>query len=163
MGDKMKYAALFLILLTAVVAAAQTNGTIAPRQLVFRAGYDNGPALVNLQLQHQRRLYGLAASGTVQYIIWQCDGGASSFQLAYRRSGNVFAITPLLVPAHVGSVSGTIACSSKDGTNKIWEGNSVPCSRMGTYFLNLGDTLETTDNPTADGVSTSCSAFLVIQ
>lgn len=159
----MKFATSLLILLSAGVAVAQLNGNNPVRQVVFRAGYDNGPALVNLQLQHQRRLFALGASGTVQYVIWQCDAGAASLQLAYRRAGNPFVITPLMVPAPVGTVSGTLACASKDGVNKTWEGNSVPCSKMGTYTLALGDTVETTDSPTADGVSASCTAFIVIQ
>ena len=159
----MKFVTSLLILLSTGVAVAQLNGNNPVRQLVFRAGYDNGPALVNLQLQHQKRLFGMGASGNLQYVIWQCDAGASSFQLAYRRSGNLFVVTPLMVPASVGNVSGTLACASKDGTNKIWEGNTVPCSKMGTFSLALGDTLETTDAPTADGVSASCSAFVIIQ
>jgi hypothetical protein len=163
MGDNMKFATSLLILLLTGAAVAQVSGTNPVRQLVFRAGYDNGPALVNLQLQHQKRLFGLGASGTVQYVIWQCDAGASSLQLAYRRAGNAFVITPLMVPASVGAVSGTVACASKDGNNKIWEGNAVPCSKMGTFSLSLGDTLETTDSPTADGVSASCSAFVMLQ
>jgi hypothetical protein len=159
----MKFAASLLILLSSAVAVAQVSGTNPVRQLVFRAGYDNGPALVNLQLQHQRRLFGLGAGGTLQYVIWQCDGGSSSLQLAYRHAGSPFVVTPLMVPATVGNVSGTLACASKDGSNKIWEGNAVPCSKMGSFTLALGDTLETTDSPTADGVSASCSAFVMLQ
>lgn len=159
----MKFATSLLILLAAATCVAQVNGTNPVRQLVFRAGYDGGPALVNLQLQHQKRIYGMAATGNLQYVIWQCDAGASSFQMAYRKAGSSFVVTPLMVPTTVGTVSGTIACASKDGTNKIWEGNSVPCAKMGAFSFGLGDTLETTDLPTADGVSASCSAFVAIQ
>ena len=66
-------------LLCAAVSNAQLQ--VAFRQLVFRAGYDNGPALVNLQLQNQRRLFGMTQVSILQYVIWQCDGGASSMQL----------------------------------------------------------------------------------
>lgn len=157
----MKSGILSFILLVASVCSAQLQAP--PRQLVFRAGYDNGPVLVNLQLKSQRRLFGLTQIGVLQYVIWQCDGGASSMQLAYRRAGTVKILTPLLVPSIVGSVTGTIACASWDGNNRTWEGNSVPCSRIGSIGLAIGDTLETTDNPVADGVSKSCSAFAVVQ
>ncbi len=148
-------------LLSAAVCSAQLQA--APRQLVFRAGYDNGPAIVNLQLQNQRRLFGLTQIGVLQYVIWQCDGGASSMQLARRRAGSVQLLTPLMVPSLVGNVTGTIACASWDGNNRTWEGNSVPCSKIGSIGLSNGDTLETTGNPVADGVSKSCSAFVVVQ
>lgn len=148
-------------LLTAAVCSAQLQA--APRQLVFRAGYDNGPALVNLQLQNQKRLFGLTQIGVLQYVIWQCDSGASSMQIARRRAGSVQVLTPLMVPSLVGTVNGTIACASWDGNNRVWEGNQVPCSKIGSIGLTNGDTLETTGNPAADGVSKSCSAFVVIQ
>lgn len=157
----MKSGALSFVLIAASICSAQLQP--APRQLVFRAGYDNGPALVNLQLKDQRRLFGLTQIGSLQYVIWQCDGGSSSIQFAYRRAGNVNLITPLMVPTSVGTVSGTIACASWDGNSRIWEGNSVPCSKIGSIGLTNGDTLETTDNPAADGVSKSCSAFVVVQ
>jgi hypothetical protein len=148
-------------LLTAALGSAQLQA--ASRQLIFRAGFDNGPALVNLQLQNQRRLFGITQASTLQYVIWQCDGGASSMQIARRRSGSALTITPLMVPAFVGNVAGTIACASWDGNNRTWEGNSVPCSKIGSLGLINGDTLETTSNPVADGVSKSCSAFVVVQ
>lgn len=148
-------------LLTGAVCSAQLQA--ASRQLIFRAGYDNGPALVNLQLQNQKRLFGITQASIVQYVIWQCDSGASSMQIARRRSGSVQVITPLMVPALVGNVSGTIACASSDGNNRTWEGNSVPCSKTGSVGLINGDTLETTGNPVADGVSKSCTAFVVVQ
>lgn len=148
-------------LLTAGVCSAQLQA--ASRQLVFRAGYDNGPALVNLQLQNQRRLFGITQASILQYVIWQCDGGAASFQIARRRSGSVQVLTPLMVPSLFGSVTGTIACASWDGNNRNWEGNSVPCSKIGSIGLINGDTLETTGNPVADGVSKSCSAYVVVQ
>ncbi len=157
----MKWFVLCCTLLAAAICSAQL--AVPPRQLVFRAGYDNGPALVNLQLQNQRRLFGLTTSGLLQYVIWQCDGGSSSVQIARRRAGSVQAITPVMVPSLVGTVSGTIACASRDGNSRTWEGNSVPCSNTGFIALNTGDTLETTGNPVADGVSKSCSAFVVVQ
>ncbi len=157
----MKSFVLSCVLLAAAVSSAQLLP--APRELVFRAGYDNGPAIVNLQLKDQRRLLGLTQISLVQYVIWQCDGGASSMQLAYRRAGVQHVMTPLLVPTLVGSVTGTIACASSDGANRNWEGNSVPCSKIGTVGLNNGDTIETTDSPAADGVSKSCSAYVVVQ
>lgn len=157
----MKSFVLCCTLLAAAVCSAQLQA--APRQLVFRAGYDNGPALVNLQLQNQRRLFGLTQIGVLQYVIWQCDGGAASMQVARRRAGSLQVLTPLMVPALVGTVAGTIACASWDGNNRTWEGNSVPCSKIGSIGLALGDTLETTGNPVADGVSKSCSAFVVVQ
>jgi len=157
----MKSFVLSCVLLAAAVSSAQLLP--APRELVFRAGYDNGPAIVNLQLKDQRRLLGLTQISLVQYVIWQCDGGGSSMQLAYRRAGVAHVMTPLMVPTFVGSVTGTIACASSDGNNRNWEGNSVPCSKIGTVGLNNGDTIETTDSPTADGVSKSCSAFVVMQ
>jgi len=148
-------------LLTATVGSAQLQA--ANRQLIFRAGYDNGPALVNLQLQNQRRLFGITQASVLQYVIWQCDGGSSSMQIERRRAGGVQVLTPVMVPALVGNVSGTIACASWDGNNRTWEGTSVPCSRIGSIGLANGDTLETTGNPVADGVSKSCSAFVVVQ
>jgi len=157
----MKSGILSFVLLAASICSAQLQA--APRQLIFRAGYDNGPALVNLQLQSQRRLFGLTQIGVLQYVIWQCDGGSSSIQIAYRRAGGVNVITPLMVPTSVGTVTGTIACASWDGNNRTWEGNSVPCSKIGSIGFALGDTLETTSNPVADGVSKSCSAFVVVQ
>lgn len=157
----MKSGIASFVLIAASVCSAQLQAP--PRQLVFRAGYDNGPALVNLQLQNQRRLFGLTAIGVLQYVIWQCDGGSSSMQIARRRAGSVQVLTPLMVPALVGTVTGTIACASSDGNNRTWEGNSVPCSKIGSIGLANGDTLETTGNPVADGVSKSCSAFVVVQ
>jgi hypothetical protein len=148
-------------LLTPLVGNAQLQ--TAFRQLVFRAGYDNGPALVNLQLQNQRRLFGITQGSILQYVIWQCDGGASSMQLQRRRAGSVQLLTPLMVPALVGSVTGTIACASFDGNNRTWEGNQVPCSKIGSIGMSNGDTLETTGNPVADGVSKSCTAYVVVQ
>jgi hypothetical protein len=157
----MKSGILSVVLLAASLCSAQLQAP--PRQLVFRAGYDNGPVLVNLQLQDQKRLFGLTAVGVLQYVMWQCDGGASSMQLGYRRAGNLNVVTPLMVPTRVGTVQGVIACASWDGNNRTWEGNSVPCSRIGSIGLAIGDTLETTNNPVADGVSKSCSAFVVVQ
>ena len=157
----MKSLVLCLTLLTAAICSAQLQAP--PRQLIFRAGYDNGPALVNLQLQNQRRLYGLTQVAALQYVIWQCDGGSTSMQVARRRAGNVLVLTPLMVPSLVGTVGGTIACASWDGNNRTWEGNSVPCSKIGSVGLATGDTLETTGNPVADGVSKSCSAYVVVQ
>ena len=73
-GDRViKSFVLCCTLLAAAVSSAQLQA--APRQIIFRAGYDNGPALVNLQLQNQRRLFGLTQVGVLQYVIWQCDGG----------------------------------------------------------------------------------------
>jgi len=157
----MKSGVLSFVVLAASLCSAQLQAP--PRQLVFRAGYDNGPALVNLQLQGQKRLVGFTQIAVFQYIIWQCDAGASSMQFAYRRGGVQNVFTPVLVPTNVGSVSGTIACASWDGNNRTWEGNSVPCSRTGSFGFAIGDTLETTNNPVADGVSKSCSAFVVAQ
>lgn len=157
----MKSFVLCCTLLAAAACSAQLQA--AQRQLIFRAGYDNGPALVNLQLQNQRRLWGMTQVSILQYVIWQCDGGATSMQIARRRAGSVQVLTPLLVPSLVGTVTGTIACASNDGNNRIWEGNSVPCSKIGSIGLNNGDTLETTSNPVADGVSKSCSAYVVVQ
>jgi hypothetical protein len=157
----MKSLVLCCTLLAAAVCSAQLQA--APRELVFRAGYDNGPALVNLQLRNQRRLLGLTQASILQYVIWQCDGGASSMQIARRRAGSLVLLTPLMVPSLVGNVTGTIACASWDGNNRNWEGNSVPCSKIGSIGLFNGDTLETTGNPVADGVSKSCSAFVVMQ
>jgi hypothetical protein len=148
-------------LLSAAVGDAQLQAS--NRQLIFRAGYDNGPALINLQLQNQRRLFGVTQASILQYVIWQCDGGSSSIQIQRRRAGSLQLLTPLMVPALVGSVTGTIACASWDGNNRTWEGNSVPCSKIGSIGLANGDTLETTGNPVADGVSKSCSAFVVVQ
>lgn len=154
-----------LVLCCTLFAAALCNAQLQapPRELIFHTGYDNGPVLVNLQLQNQRRLFGLTAVGVLQYVIWQCDGGSSSMQIARRRAGNVQVITPLMVPSLVGNVSGTLACASWDGNNRTWEGNSVPCSKIGSIGLSTGDTLETTGTPVADGVSKSCSAFVVVQ
>jgi hypothetical protein len=157
----MKSGIVSLLLLAASVCSAQLQ--TPPRELIFRAGYDNGPALVNFQLKDQQRLFGLTQNGVLQYVIWQCDGGSSSMQIARRRAGDVRAITPLLVPQLVGTVSGTIACASWDGNNRTWEGNSVPCSKIGPVGLAAGDTLETTNNPAADGVSKSCTAYVVVQ
>jgi hypothetical protein len=157
----MKSGILSFVLLAASICSAQLQA--GPRELVFRAGYDDGPTIVNLQLQNQRRLFGLTQRGNLQYVIWQCDGGSSSMQIARRRAGSVQVLTPLMVPALVGTVTGTIACASWDGNNRTWEGNSVPCSKMGSIGLVPGDTLETTKNPVADGVSKSCSAFVVVQ
>ena len=157
----MKSGIVWFVLLAASFCSAQLLAP--PRELVFRAGYDNGPALVNFQLKDQLRLFGLTQNGVLQYVIWQCDSGSSSMQIARRRAGGVHVITPLLVPALVGTVSGTIACASWDGNNRTWEGNSVPCSKIGSIGLSNGDTLETTANPVADGVSKSCSAFVVVQ
>ncbi len=161
----MKSGILWCVLLCTLLTAAFCNAQLqaAPRELVYRAGYDNGPALVNLQLQNQKRLFGLTQAGILQYVIWQCDAGSSSMQVARRRSGSLLVLTPVMVPALVGNVSGTIACASWDGNNRTWEGNSVPCSRIGSIGLINGDTLETTGNPVADGVSKSCSAFVVVQ
>jgi len=158
----MKFCILAALVLTSAMAFSQAI-TNPPRNLIFRAGYDNGPALVDIQLKSQHRVYGLASSGIVQYVIWQCDGGASTFQLAYRRNGSVNLITPLMVPSTFGTVSGTIACVSKDGKPRQWEGNNVPCGNIGNIGVAIGDTFETTSSPTADGVSKSCSAFLVVQ
>ncbi len=158
----MKSGVVSFVLLAATFCGAQAT-TNPSRELIFRAGYDNGPALVDLQLKDQLRLFGLTQTGILQYVIWQCDGGASSMQIARRRAGDVRVLTPLLVPATVGTVSGTIACASWDGNNRTWEGNSVPCSKIGSLGLTNGDTIETTDNPVADGVSKSCTAFVVIQ
>jgi len=157
----MKSLVLCCTLFAAAVCSAQLQSP--PRELIFRAGYDNGPALVNLQLQNQRRLFGLTAVGVLQYVIWQCDGGSSSMQIARRRAGSLQVLTPLMVPGLVGNVSGTIACASWDGKNRTWEGNSVPCGNIGSIGLSTGDTLETTGTPVADGVSKSCSAFVVVQ
>jgi hypothetical protein len=152
---------LICTLLSAAVGSAQLQASF--RQLIFRAGYDNGPALINLQLQNQRRLFGVTQASILQYVIWQCDGGSSSIQIERRRAGSLQLLTPLMVPALVGSVTGTIACASWDGNNRTWEGNSIPCSKIGSIGLANGDTLETTGNPVADGVSKSCSAFVVVQ
>ncbi len=157
----MKSGIVSFILLAVSVCGAQLQA--APRELVFRAGYDNGPALVNLQLKDQRRLLGLTQIAVFQYAIWQCDGGSSSIQIASRRAGVVRVITPVMVPTLVGTVAGTIACASSDGNNRTWEGNSIPCSKTGSFGLAIGDTLETTDSPVADGVSKSCSAYVVVQ
>lgn len=161
----MKSGILWCVLSCTLLISALCNAQLqtAPRQLIFRAGYDNGPALINLQLQNQRRLSGVTQASVLQYVIWQCDGGASSMQVARRRSGSVTVLTPIMVPSLVGSVTGTIACASWDGNNRMWEGNSVPCSKIGSIGLINGDTLETTGNPVADGVSKSCSAFVVMQ
>ncbi len=158
----MKSALVSFVLLFAAVCGAQKLSNPV-RQMLFRAGYDNGPALVDLQLKDQHRLFGLPTSGIFQYVIWQCDGGASTFQLATRRSGSVRVITPLMTPATVGTVSGTIACASWDGSSHIWEGNSIPCSKTGSFGFAAGDTLETTDSPAADGVSKSCTAYISVQ
>ena len=157
----MKWSVVPFVLFVTAICGAQLQAP--PRQLLFRAGYDNGPAIVNLQLQNQHRLFGLTAIGVLQYVMWQCDGGASSMQIARRRAGNVDVLTPLMVPSLVGNVNGTIACASWDGNNRTWEGNSIPCSKIGSIGLAQGDTLETTSAPVADGVSKSCSAFVVIQ
>jgi len=157
----MKSGILSVVLLAASLCSAQLQAP--PRQLVFRAGYDNGPALVNLQLQGQKRLFGMTAIAVFQYVIWECDSGSSSMQLGYRRSGTLNVFTPLLVPGRVGTIQGTIACASWDGNNRTWEGNSIPCSKTGSIGFAIGDTLETTNNPVADGVSKSCSAFVVAQ
>ncbi len=157
----MKSGIVLFVLIAGSLCSAQLQ--TPPRELVFRAGYDDGPALVNFQLKDQLRLFGLTQNGTLQYVIWQCDSGSSSMQIARRRAGEVQVITPLLVPALVGTVSGTIACASWDGNNRTWEGNSVPCSKIGPVGLAIGDTLETTDNPAADGVSKSCTAYVVVE
>lgn len=161
MKSGILWCVLLCTLLTAAISSAQLQA--ATRQLIFRAGYDNGPALVNLQLQNQRRLFAITQASVLQYVIWQCDGGSASMQVARRRSGSVQVLTPLMVPSLVGSVSGTIACASWDGNNRTWEGNSIPCSKIGSIGMTNGDTLETTGNPVADGVSKSCSAFVVVQ
>lgn len=157
----MKSGVLALVLVAASFCSAQLQAP--PRQLVFRAGYDNGPAIVNLQLRGQKRLVGFTQIAVFQYVIWQCDSGNSSIQIASRRAGNQNVFTPVLVPTSVGTVGGTIACASWDGNNRTWEGNSIPCSRTGSVGFAIGDTLETTNNGTADGVSKSCSAFVVAQ
>lgn len=134
-----------------------------PRQLVFRAGFDNGPAMVDLQVKSQRRLYGMPTNANVSYIVWQCDQGATSVQLAYRHQMSQVVVTPVLVPALSGAVTGTIACASINGVPVMWEGSSVPCATLANNKLKQGDTIETTNAGAADGVSTSCSAFMVVQ
>lgn len=133
------------------------------RTLVFRAGYDNGPVLVNLQLKDQHRIFISPNAAILQYVVWQCDNGASTFQLAYRRNGVQTVLTPLMVPATFGTVSGTVACVSNDGNSRQWEGNQVPCANIGNIGIANGDTFETTDNPTADGISKSCTAVAVVK
>jgi hypothetical protein len=157
----MKACTFAILLLTATMAFAQVASP--SRALIFRAGYDNGPVLVNLQLRDQHRLFSVPTIGIVQYVIWQCDAGASNFQLASRHAGNVKVITPVMVPSTFGTVSGTIACVSNDGNPRQWEGNQVPCSSIGNIGIANGDTFETTDNPTADGISKSCTAVAVVQ
>jgi len=157
----MKSCVVALLVFTSVAAFSQAASPA--RSLVFRAGYDNGPVLVNFQLKDQHRLFSVPTIGIVQFVMWQCDNGASTFQLAYRRNGAQNIITPIMTPATFGTVSGTVACVSKDGNPRQWEGNLVPCASIGNIGIANGDTFETTDNPTADGVSKSCTAVAVVQ